>query len=62
VIREGETGSAYIVSVRKPQGKNHLEDPGVDGVFLLEWLLKKSFWRAWAGLIWLRKGTSGKLL
>jgi hypothetical protein len=27
------------VLVRKPEGKNHLEDQGVDGTIVSEWLL-----------------------
>ena len=25
----------------KPEGKNHLEDPGVDGRIILSWILRK---------------------
>jgi len=27
----------YSVLLRKPEGKNHLEDPGVDGRIILRW-------------------------
>jgi hypothetical protein len=44
----GERRGAYRVLVRKPEGRNHLEDPGVDGRIL-----------KWTGSIWLRIGTGG---
>ena len=44
--------------VGKAEGKNHLEDPGVDGRIILRWILKWDV-RAWAGTIWLRIGTGG---
>jgi len=31
----GEKRDAYRVLVGKPEGKNHLEDPGVDGMVIL---------------------------
>ena len=31
VARMGERRGVYRVLVGKPEGKNHLEDPGVDG-------------------------------
>jgi len=44
----------------KPEGRNHLEDPGVDGSIILRWIFRK--WdggREWTGLIWLRVETGG---
>jgi hypothetical protein len=40
---------------------DHLVDPGVDGMIILQWSFKKRD-GAWSGLIWLRIGTSGGLL
>jgi hypothetical protein len=36
--------SAYNVYVEKPGGKNHLEDLGVDGKIISEWILKEVVW------------------
>jgi hypothetical protein len=33
--------SAYKVLVGKPEGREKLEDPGVDGRIILEWICKK---------------------
>ena len=35
----GERRGAYRVLVAKPEGKNHLEDLGVDGSVILKWIL-----------------------
>jgi hypothetical protein len=54
----GEGRCAYRILVGRPEGRNHLEDPGVDGRIILKWIFKK--WDgggAWTGLIWLRIGT-----
>ena len=48
--------SAYRVLMRKPEGKNHLEDPGVDGKIILRQIFRKWDVGAWTGLIWLRIG------
>ena len=37
----GERRSVYRVLVGKPEGKNHLEDPGVDGRIILRWIFGK---------------------
>jgi hypothetical protein len=31
----------YRVLVGKPEGKDHLEDPGVDGIITLRWIFGK---------------------
>jgi hypothetical protein len=61
VARMGEMRSAYRILVGSREGRNHLEDSGIDGKIVLKWIFKK--WEgAWAGLIWLRIGTGGGLL
>jgi hypothetical protein len=37
----GETRDAYMVLVGKPEVRNHLKDPGVDGRIILKWILEK---------------------
>jgi hypothetical protein len=32
----GERRDAYRALVGKPEGRNHLEDPGVDGMIILK--------------------------
>jgi hypothetical protein len=45
-----------------PEGKNHLEDRGIDGSMKMRWIFKKKAGEAGTRLIWLRIGTSGRLL
>jgi hypothetical protein len=41
VARMGDRRGVYRFLVRKPEGKNHLGDPGVDGRILLRWIFKE---------------------
>jgi hypothetical protein len=49
----GEGRVAYRGLVGKPEGKNHLEGPGVDGIIILKRIFRGM------GLIWLRIGKRG---
>jgi len=40
-------------------GKDHLEDPGLDGRIILRWIFRKLYAVAWTGLSWLRVETGG---
>jgi hypothetical protein len=40
----GEGRGAYRILVGRPEGRNHLEDPGIDGRIILKWILKKWDW------------------
>jgi len=63
VARMRERRGVYRVLVGKPEGKSHLEDPGVDGRIILRWIF--CTWggrRVWTGVIWVRTGTGGGLL
>jgi hypothetical protein len=36
-----EMGNAHRIFVGKPEGKNHLVDPAVNGMISLTWILKE---------------------
>ena len=41
VARMGERRGVYKVLVGKPEGRDHLEDPGEDGRIILKWRFRK---------------------
>jgi hypothetical protein len=43
----------------KSEGRNHLEDPGVDGRIILRWIFRKWNVGVWTGSSWLRTGIGG---
>jgi hypothetical protein len=43
----------------KVYGRDHLEDPGIDGRIQLSLIFRKRDVEAWTGLIWLMIGTGG---
>jgi hypothetical protein len=58
----GEGRNVYRVLVGNPEGKDHLEDEGVDGRMGSKWILGRLVGWVWSGFIWLRIGTVGGLL
>jgi hypothetical protein len=55
----GHKRNAYRTLVEKHEGKNQLEDRGVDGSTVFRWILKKQDERKRNGLFWLWTGTDG---
>ena len=47
------------VLVGRPEGKNHLGDPGVDWRIILRWIFRKWDMGVWTGSSWLRIETGG---
>jgi hypothetical protein len=41
VAHMGESRGVHRILVGKPEGKNHLEDPRVDGRIILRWIFRK---------------------
>ena len=57
MARMGEKRNIYRVSVGKPEGNNHLGDPGVDGRLILRWIFRNWEVGVRTGSSWLRKAT-----
>ena len=62
VARMGKGRGVYRVLAGKPEGKDHLGGPGVDGRIIVRWILRKWGVGVWTGSNWLRIGTGGGLL
>jgi len=66
----GRACSAYGEEERHIQGfgggnlreKDHLGDPGLDGMIKLRWIFRKWDVGVWTGSSWLRIGTGGRHL
>jgi hypothetical protein len=58
----GERRGAYRALVGKLEGRNNLEDPGVDERIILKWIFERLGVGAQTGFIWLRIRTGGGLL
>jgi hypothetical protein len=58
----GKSRNAYRVLVGKPEGRNHLEDPSVDGRIILRWIFEKRDRGHGVDRSGLRIGTGGGLL
>jgi hypothetical protein len=39
------------ILVGRPEGRNHLEDPGVEGMIILKWILKWNEGMDWIDLV-----------
>jgi len=48
--------------VGKPERKDQLEDPGIDGRIILRWIFRKQDVGVWTGSSWLRIGAGGGYL
>jgi hypothetical protein len=42
------------------KGRDYLEEQGIDGRMILEWVLEKEGGEFWTGFIWLRIQTTGR--
>ena len=58
----GQRRGIYRVLVGKPEGKDQLEDPGIDGRMILERIFRKWDVGVWTGSSWLRMSTGGGYL
>jgi hypothetical protein len=58
----GERRGVYRILVGKPEGKDHWEDPVVDGRIILRWIFRKCEAGLWTGSSWLRIGTGSEQL
>jgi len=57
-----EVRNVYKVLVGKPEMKRLLGSSGIDGRIILKYILEKQGVRSWTGFVWLRIGTSDRLL
>jgi len=57
----GEGRVAYRVFVGNCDGKKPFGRLGTKGRIILKWIFQL-FWRMWPGVLWLRIGTSSRLL
>jgi hypothetical protein len=58
----GEMKNEYGILIGKPDGRDHSEDQGIDGIIILKWVFGEQGWRVWIGFIWFRIGAGGGLL
>jgi len=59
VAHLGERRVLYRVLVGKPEERDCLEEPGIDGKIILRWIFRKWDVGIWTGSSWLRIGTCG---
>ena len=60
VARMGKRRGIYRVLVGKPEERDLLEDPSLDGRIMLRWIFRKWDVGIWTGLSWLRIRTGGR--
>jgi hypothetical protein len=51
----------YEILVRKCAGEGTLEELGVDGGIMLDWIAVKLHVAVWTGFVWLRRGPLDQL-
>jgi len=56
-----EIWNARKIFVIEPEGKKALNNLDIDGMIILNWILKKEGVRVLPGFIWINTGTSGGL-
>ena len=59
VADTGERRGIHRVLVGKPEERDHLGDPGINGRIIFRWSFRKRYMGVWTGSIWLRMGTGG---
>ena len=59
VARMEESRDVYNILVGKSEGRDHLDDPGVDGKIILRWIFRNWVVGAMAGSSWFSMGKSG---
>jgi hypothetical protein len=57
----GESRVVYKVMVGRPEKRDSLEDPGVDGRIILKWIFRKWDVGSWNEVMLFRTGTGGGL-
>ena len=54
MLHMGERRAVYRFLVGRSEGRDYLEDPGIDARIILGWTFMKWDGGVWTGLIWLR--------
>ena len=60
VAHMGERRGVYRDLMGNLRERDHLEDPGIDGMIILRWIFRKWAVGEWTGSVWLRMGTAQK--